>query len=124
MTAITVVGLMFGFIVKHFVCDFMMQWKYQYSNKGQLGHPGGILHALICAIGTIVVLFSLDISVHLMLGLALLDGVIHYFIDYGKVNINKYYGWTAITHEQFWVLVGFDQFLHYTTYLIIILLLI
>ncbi len=124
MTSTTLIGLMFGFILKHFICDFVLQLKYQYSNKHILGHPGGILHAVIHMIGTIVVLFSLDISVHNMLWLSLLDGVIHYFIDYAKMNINRYYEWGPTTHAEFWILTGLDQFLHYCTYLILLLLLI
>ena len=124
MTAIMVVWLMFGFILKHFVCDFVLQGKYQWSNKHILGHPGGILHALIHAVGTVVVLFSINIATPLMVSIALGEAVVHYFVDFFKMNINKEMGWKADTHPQFWVLTGFDQFLHYLTYIIIIALLI
>lgn len=115
---------MLGFITKHFICDFPLQGKFQWSNKHIFGHPGGLLHSLIHVIGTTVVLFSLPISTHLMVGLALLDGVIHYIIDYVKMNTNIRYGWKADTHAQFWIAVGLDQYLHYLTYLIILTILI
>jgi len=30
---------------KHFVLDFPLQTKFQWSNKGTYGHPGGLLHS-------------------------------------------------------------------------------
>ena len=103
-------------ITKHFVCDFMLQTNYQAFNKHILGHPGGILHAFIHIIGTLVVLPYSDNLVIL----ALSEGVAHYFIDYAKMNIGKYYGWGPTTHTQFWVFLGFDQYLHYLCYIIIL----
>ncbi|RWZ87197.1 MAG: DUF3307 domain-containing protein [Hydrotalea sp. AMD] len=124
MDSITVLLLISLFVSKHFLCDFLLQWKYQYSNKHIFGHPGGILHAGIHSVGTIIVLFQLPLSTVLILGLSLLDGIIHYFVDYGKMNINKFYGWGPTTHEQFWWLTGFDQYAHYLTYILIIYILI
>lgn len=114
--------LMTAFIVKHFIVDFPMQQKYQYLNKGTFGHPGGILHAAFHYLGTMAVLsaFSNITNIFVAIGLAIFDGVIHYFVDWAKVNINKFYGWTATTSEMFWHLVGLDQLIHYMTYIGII----
>ena len=43
-------------LVKHFVCDFVVQTPYQIMNKGRYGHPGGLLHAGIHAAATGLVL--------------------------------------------------------------------
>lgn len=111
------------FALKHFVVDFPLQVAYQWQNKGTYGHLGGIIHAGLHACGTLLILYffaPFDIAVQL----ALLDGFIHYHIDWAKMNINKYYGWGANTHEEFWWLLGFDQLLHSLTYLGIVFLLI
>ena len=106
------IGALIGFIVKHFVCDFLLQRAYQYMNKGIYGHPGGVLHAGVHAAGTLVVcvLFGLP------LWFAIADAVIHYHIDWVKVNVTKRYGWKADNSEYFWYAMGLDQTLHYLTY--------
>ena len=49
--------------------------------------------------------------------LALLDFVIHYHIDWAKMNLSQ--GLTTDNHK-FWIWLGFDQMLHYLTYILII----
>lgn len=109
--------------LKHFIVDFPLQaFPYQYKNKGTYGHPGGLLHSGLHAWATyLVVLMFFDWPIAIMLGL--LDGGIHYHIDWAKMNLNKKLGYGPNTHEQFWVLLGFDQFLHSLTYLLIIFIL-
>ena len=46
--------------------------------------------------------------------------VIHYHVDWLKMNINKKYGWKADQHPEFWVLLGLDQLAHYLTYVLLI----
>ena len=99
---------------KHFVIDFPLQPKYQYSNKGTYGHPGGLLHAALHLMGTFMC-FALYTKYAILYGL--LDAVIHYHIDWAKVNITKKTGWGPTTHEEFWWLMGLDQFLHALTYI-------
>ena len=45
------------------------------------------------------------------------DTFIHYHIDWAKMNLNARMGWGANTHEQFWWLLGLDQYLHALTYI-------
>ena len=101
-------------LMKHFVCDFMLQRKYLYLNKGSYGHPGGLLHAGIHIVGTFGVL-ALFIDPILALKLALLDGLVHYHIDFAKSNVNRKME-LQIQHNQYWALLGFDQLLHQLTY--------
>ncbi len=103
---------------KHFVVDFPLQHRYQYSNKGTYGHPGGILHAVLHGVGTYLcfVWFAPMAAVYL----ALIDTVVHYHIDWAKMNLNSRFGWGPQTHEQFWWLLGFDQYLHAITYVALI----
>lgn len=106
------------FTIKHFVIDFLLQYKYQWSNKGTYGHPGGLLHAGLHGIGTALCLFMFPWDI--LLFMAGFDAVIHYHIDWAKMNINARMGWTPTTHEQFWWLLGADQLLHSLTYIAII----
>lgn len=110
--------ILFWLIVKHFICDYPLQmFPYMYQNKGTYGHVGGILHASIHAVGTLIILNFF--SPHHAVFWALLDGVIHYHIDWAKMNIGKKFNLKPDNNEWFWVLLGADQLLHYLTYFLI-----
>lgn len=114
MTELILLTLLF---TKHFVVDFPLQPKYQYSNKGTYGHPGGLLHAFLHFIGTwaCFIFYSKYAFVF-----GIIDAVMHYHIDWAKMNINKKMGWGPTTHEEFWWLTGLDQFLHALTYIVLV----
>lgn len=114
-----VVLLLTFFALKHFIVDFLLQQKYQYSNKGTYGHPGGLLHAGLHGLGTAAALWIFADPVWCIL-MAVFDSVAHYHIDWAKTNINARMGWGPNTHEEFWWLLGFDQLLHSLTYIVII----
>lgn len=116
MQSMTVVYLFIGLITKHFLCDFPLQTRYQYSNKGTYGHPGGLLHALISVAGTMVALVVVLGYYNFFWWVALLEGVIHYHMDWAKMNLNNKWKLGPLTSEQFWWLLGFDQWIHYLTY--------
>ena len=103
---------------KHFIVDYPLQNKFQYSNKGKYGHSGGILHAWLHSIGTILCFYWY--APHASWYLGTFDGIIHYHIDWAKVNINAKIGWGPTTHEEFWWLLGLDQFLHMLTYIFLV----
>jgi hypothetical protein len=52
--------------------------------------------------------------------LCLADTVIHYHIDWAKVKLNTMFGWAPNTHDQFWWLLGLDQYLHVVTYVVFV----
>jgi hypothetical protein len=108
-----------GMATKHFIIDFPLQGEDQWRNKGTYGHFGGIKHALFHALGTMIVLaFFTNPALGILC--ALLDGVIHYHIDWAKMNFNAKKGWKPDTHPEFWILLGLDQFLHTLTYIAIL----
>jgi hypothetical protein len=110
--------LIFLLFTKHFIVDFPLQVRYQYSNKGTYGHPGGLLHAWLHGIGTLLCFYWFaPVSAWC---LALADMIIHYHIDWAKMNLNAKMGWGPNTHEQFWWLLGLDQFLHALTYILFV----
>lgn len=112
----TLFYLLIALQLKHFIVDFPLQTKYQWSNKGTYGHLGGVLHAALHGLGTFTVLFCFIEDFSLAWYIALADMFIHYHIDWAKMNINKKLGWGPTTHPEFWVLLGLDQLLHQLTY--------
>lgn len=74
------------------------------------------MHGAIHVFGTIAVLAFFTPAAIL---LGILDGFIHYNIDWAKMNIGKKYNLLPTNSEWFWTLLGFDQLLHYLTYFLI-----
>ncbi len=110
---------LFLLFIKHFICDFPLQANpWMYRNKGTYMHPGGIVHAGIHAIGTLLVLAPFIGSTSVMY--ALIDMVVHYHIDWAKMNLSQHYDLQPTNSERFWILLGFDQLLHHISYFMII----
>ena len=104
------IELFFLFSLKHFICDFPLQaHPYLYGNKGKYGHPGGIIHAGIHGLGTMLILPAFPFA-------AIADFAAHYHIDFLKMRVNAHYNLKPDNSEWFWILLGFDQLLHYATY--------
>jgi hypothetical protein len=118
-----ILWLLLGLFTKHFVVDFPLQTKFQWSNKGTYGHPGGFLHAWLHGIGTAIVIYMIFCDVVLSVAIGFVDAVIHYHIDWAKMNLNARYQLGPTTSEKFWWLVGLDQYLHTLTYLGVVVLL-
>lgn len=105
--------------VKHFIFDFAYQPPYQWQNKGTYGHWGGIVHSGQHALATLAILLFFTNPL-LALGIAVLEFLIHYHVDWAKMNLNAKMGWGANTHNEFWVLLGVDQLFHSLTYVLIL----
>ena len=103
--------------LKHFIVDFPLQNSFQWKNKGIYGHMGGILHAGLHGIGTLIILAFFIEPVFAFI-FATIDSVLHYHIDWAKMNLNKKFGYTP-ADEKFWWLLGLDQLLHSLTYILI-----
>jgi hypothetical protein len=120
-----IVILLALFGIKHFICDFVLQNNKMLKDKGTYGAPGGLSHAATHALGTLIVLFIAlpwNIGAHIAaVALAVADGIIHYHIDWIKTNIAKPY---TPKDQEFWILLGADQGLHYLTYIGIIAILV
>lgn len=124
MTTTLVCYAFLALFIKHFVFDFILQGPYQYLNKGTYGHPGGILHSGLQGVGSLIVLFPfLGLTTALVVTCAV-EFLIHYHVDWAKMNLNKHWGLKPDNSEYFWWLLGADQLLHYLTYFGMILVLI
>lgn len=109
-------SILFLLFLKHFIVDFPLQGPFQYKNKGTYGHPGGLLHSGMHGISTSLI-FAFVTTPLLAICLGVADFLLHYHIDWAKMNLNKKLGYGPTTHEQFWWLLGLDQLLHAITYL-------
>jgi hypothetical protein len=113
MNIIIILLALFG--VKHFICDFILQFPYMLAQKGTYGAEGGIHHAMIHGIGTFLV--TLPFLGSMAAFPAIFDMAAHYHIDWTKQQLNK--GLT-VADRMFWIWFGADQALHYLTYIAII----
>jgi len=108
-----------AFEVKHLLCDFVLQNKYQVSNKGFYGHPGGLLHAGIHCLFTIPVLLILTHSLAIITAVIICEFLVHYHIDWIKARTERLRKWTA-SDTIYWIAFGTDQFVHQVTYIVIV----
>ena len=103
--------------IKHCYADFVLQTYMQTVKKGVWMDPIGISHTLdhiYCSLIALLV-FSLfvPLSAISILIVSLVEGVIHYLVDYTKVK----YGSKDNTKPIFWTQFGLDQLAHQATYL-------
>lgn len=108
-----------GLQAKHFVCDGPLQTLGMVKAKSHYGRPLGLLHAAIQAAGTLCVLLVAGLAPLLAVKLALLDGVVHYHVDFTKENTVKHMQWTVADGPYWWALT-LDQTLHHMTYVLLV----
>jgi len=109
--------------IKHWYADFKIQTYMQTIKKGVWLDPIGLSHSLDHVWCTLVAFLAFNlivpISASLMLAVALVEGIIHYIIDFVKVK----YGCKDNTKPLFWNQFGLDQLAHQTCYLVIVIIL-
>lgn len=103
-------------LFKHFLFDFVFQRPYQFLNKGYYGHPGGLLHAGLHAVGSIPAFFIIPPSLGIAAAIVAGEFVIHYHVDWTKEQIQKRLN-LGNTGSGHFFLLGADQFLHHLTYI-------
>lgn len=107
--------LLFLFITKHFIIDFILQTERQVFTKGIWGHPVGFSHSFEHGIWTAVILVFY-IKIELALCLAFSEIFIHYVTDFCKMA----FGEKNCQKKRFWIQLGLDQYIHYLTYFYLI----
>lgn len=107
------IEFLFLLFLKHYIIDFILQTDDMVKGKGIYGNPDGLWHSGQHAIGTFVVASLCITQPIYWVGFALLDFVVHYHVDYIKMR----YGCRDISKKEFWNQLGLDQFVHYITYL-------
>jgi hypothetical protein len=105
------------FGIKHFICDFLLQFPYMVNEKGIYGATGGLHHAGLHAAFTLLICVFFARDGHDAVTVAAADGLLHYHIDWVKQQLTYR---LRTTDRMFWVWFGADQGLHYLTYVAII----
>ncbi len=100
--------------VKHFIVDFVLQNQEQIKSKGIYLEWPGIVHSLQHGFGTFIVFFIL-LDPLTSLIVAFIDSMLHYHIDWAKVQMNKKHNYTP-ADKKFWVWFRADQLAHSLTY--------
>lgn len=112
------IEFLFLLFLKHYIIDFVMQTDEMVKGKGIYGNKEGIWHSAQHAIGTFVVsAICIEQAVY-WVGFAVLDFIVHYHVDFIKMK----YGCRDISKKEFWNQLGLDQLMHYTTYLLMVVL--
>jgi hypothetical protein len=103
--------------IKHWYSDFKVQTYQQTVKKGIYADPVGISHSLDHIYTSMIVLLVFCFYKVLPPGgiviVSILEGVIHYHIDWVKVH----FGCKDHTKPLFWNQFGLDQLAHQATYL-------
>jgi len=115
MSVTTVLWALLAFQLKHFLCDFVLQSKFQVRTKKIYGHYGGFIHAGLHAVTSLPALVILSASPIALVALPLFECVLHYHVDWTKAQIDERTGWT-INDDAYWMLFGLDQLVHQLTY--------
>ena len=109
--------LLFLIQIKHCYADFVMQTYLQTVKKGVWLDPTGISHTtdhMICTLVAMLIFsFFVPVSAFAIIFVTLVEGVVHYLVDYGKVK----YGCKDNTKPIFWTQFGLDQLAHQVTYI-------
>jgi hypothetical protein len=103
--------------IKHCYADFYLQTYMQTVKKGVWLDPIGISHTIDHVYSTLVVILAFSFFVPLnplsIIFVAVVEGIVHYLVDYTKVK----YGCKDNTKPVFWTQFGLDQLAHAVTYL-------
>jgi hypothetical protein len=115
-TALGILVLLVLLQMKHVVADGFLQTRWMLGSKGHYGSAGGLTHAGLHSAGSLLCLVSFGVPVTGVLVLAILDGVIHYHVDFAKTATVRLFRWTA-QNTQYWWALAVDQLLHHLTYI-------
>ena len=109
-------------MIKHVIADYFMQYSWMIRDKGNYGAWGGLAHSGYHGILTALVFaLFLEQAILFSILLGLLDSVIHYHVDYVKSNFWKSKK-LGPSDQMYWVAHGVDQFLHFMTYVLLVIL--
>lgn len=107
---------------KHWYIDFVNQSQKEVDGKGIYGNADGLMHSIKHGVATMLIMYAFVYEPLVSIVVGFIDFVLHYHIDWAKMNINKRYGYT-IEQPAFWAWLGADQLAHSLTYLWLVWLL-
>ena len=113
--------LITALMTKHIIADYFMQYSWMIRDKGTYGAYGGIAHANLHGMFTFWVVWAVGFPAIFAFVMWLLDAAIHYHVDFVKSNVWKSKKLGPMD-QLYWVTHGVDQFAHFLTYVLIIIL--
>lgn len=100
--------------LKHWLVDFYFQTNEMVRGKGIYGNKYGMVHSLQHGLMMMLVA-GLFTDIPTALTIAVLDCLVHYHIDWFRMN----YGCGDTKEKNFWLHFGLDQMAHQVTYLLL-----
>lgn len=86
----------------HFVSDYVLQTRWMATNKST-SNIALLIHIIVYMI-PLILLFGFTYAV--------INGMLHYVVDYFTSRGTSYY-WKKQETHKFFIVIGFDQFLHF-----------
>ena len=91
----------------HFVSDFVLQTRWMATNKSTSN----------VALFTHIIVYMIPLSLIFGFTFAVINGMLHYVVDYFTSRGTSYY-WKKQETHKFFIIIGFDQFLHFVCLLL------
>ena len=113
--ALAVIALL---LAKHFLFDFVLQTRFQLANKHVYGHPGGLAHAALHALGTSTAFLIATPAWWVGAAILAVEFVAHYHIDWAKELVLRRTRW-GYADGRYWAVFGGDQLIHGLGYVVI-----
>ena len=101
----------------HFIADFLFQNSWMAKNKSSNNFPL-FVHVLLYSFILLIPSFFIFKSPELAWYFAIINGILHYCVDYITSKLSSYMyktnqmGTNYLPNISFWSVIGFDQFLH------------
>jgi hypothetical protein len=105
--------------LKHWYIDFVNQSDEEITGKGTYGQAHGVMHSIKHGVATFIIFMVFTGGFEPSVILGFIDFVLHYHIDWVKMNINRRWGYT-IENPKFWMWLGADQLAHQLTYIMLV----
>lgn len=104
--------------LKHLVAEYILQTPRIAESKIRYGSLNSFIHTLHHAFGTLMAGLLVDFNLGLILGLVLIEAVIHYHVDW----LHMKFGAQSYKDKKYWQWTGIEQFLHQQTFILMIVL--
>ena len=110
-------------MLKHTIADYVVQTSWMIVEKSQYGKKGGLAHAGVHGFLTVLILLLFNVPFFYSILLGAMESVLHYHIDFYKSNWMKKHK-PDPNSQLYWTAHGIDQYLHFLTYVLLIILLV
>lgn len=104
--------------LKHLVAEYILQTPHIAESKIRYGSLNSFIHTLHHAFGTLMAGLLVKFNLGLILGLVLIEAVIHYHVDW----LHMKFGAQSYKDKKYWQWTGIEQFLHHQTFILMIVL--